>query len=259
LLGCLGAARRDRRQTMKKIMPSVEAPRNSLHLFERLTEALDIGLALRGSERRLLYSSPTLARLARPWGSVAAWWDTMLPALPATLRRMETTLDPAAAAKLCEAAILDPDGKPHRFRLVCGAAPPEHHAAGILLALEVDRTNGALVAERARRSDDEAPPIQVAVDADIVDLIPAFLAERRGDAATIEDLLAQENFVALHHLGHRLWGCGAPYGFAEISEIGSCLAWASESRRHDTVRALASRLRDYLTRVLVDGVPTTTA
>lgn len=91
--------------------------------------------------------------------------------------------------------------------------------------------------------------ILVRVDADIADLIPGFLENRRKDVEALTAALIAGSFEDVAMLGHRMKGAGAGYGFQGISEIGRDLERAAAARSAEAARAQIEALRDYLERV----------
>lgn len=98
-------------------------------------------------------------------------------------------------------------------------------------------------------SQDSSGKITVQIDATLEDLIPNFLANRERDVTTLRDALSQENFQAIHLLGHRLKGDGGGYGFEGISQIGGVIEAAALRRDADSIAQQTTALADYLARL----------
>ena len=96
-----------------------------------------------------------------------------------------------------------------------------------------------------------AAPIEVPVDPALEDLIPDFLAHRRGDVDALRDMLPKEDLAGVARLGHNMKGTGRGYGFDEISEIGDAIEQAAKAERRDEISRLTDRLDKYLARVWV--------
>lgn len=73
--------------------------------------------------------------------------------------------------------------------------------------------------------------ITVSVDPDLEDLVPAFLENRRKDAAALAVAAQCGDLKTVRLLGHRMKGDGGGYGFQIISEVGEALEQAA--RRED--------------------------
>jgi HPt (histidine-containing phosphotransfer) domain-containing protein len=67
----------------------------------------------------------------------------------------------------------------------------------------------------------------VSIDADLEELVPGFLENRRKDAATLARAARTGDVKTVRLLGHRMKGDGGGYGFPEISEIGEALEQAA--------------------------------
>ena len=93
--------------------------------------------------------------------------------------------------------------------------------------------------------------ILVQVDADLEDLIPAYLQNRRKDADAIGEALEKQDFEAIRVLGHTMKGTGGGYGFDAITDIGRALEESAKSRNVQAIRQEVAALLDYLQAVEV--------
>lgn len=89
----------------------------------------------------------------------------------------------------------------------------------------------------------------VTVDADLRNLIPGYIQNRRNDAGKLEGALAAGDMEAVAGIGHRMKGTGSSYGFAGITDIGIRLEDAGKKGERDRVLPLVAELRSYLDRV----------
>ncbi len=80
------------------------------------------------------------------------------------------------------------------------------------------------------------------VDADLAELIPGYLANRRRDVEAIAVALEHADYENVRHLGHNMKGSGAGYGFDRISEIGASLEQAAVGRELEQIRLCAAEL-----------------
>lgn len=94
--------------------------------------------------------------------------------------------------------------------------------------------------------------VVVHVDADVGDLVPVFLGNRRSDAADITSLLGKGKFEEIGRIGHSMKGTGGGYGFDAISEIGNDLENAARMRDNKKIAELNKRLVAYLQNVKVE-------
>jgi adenylate cyclase len=93
--------------------------------------------------------------------------------------------------------------------------------------------------------------ITVRPDAEIRQLVPAFLAHRRRDVSLLAAALAARDFATIRTLGHTIKETGRGYGFDGITEIGSALERAAHHEDGDAVHNRISHLSEYLHRVHV--------
>jgi len=81
------------------------------------------------------------------------------------------------------------------------------------------------------------------------DLTPAFLANRRRDAAAILEALERGDFEIVTSLGHGMKGAGGSFGFQPITDIGAALEEAAGNEDDVLARKVLRELHSYL-----DGV-----
>lgn len=91
----------------------------------------------------------------------------------------------------------------------------------------------------------------VQVDADMAELIPRFLENRRKDVAAIPAALERGDYDAVRTIGHDMKGTGAGYGFDEITALGAALEQAAKDGHRQEIRRLRDALATYLERVEV--------
>jgi len=98
-------------------------------------------------------------------------------------------------------------------------------------------------------SDSAEEKIIVLVDRDLEGLIPRFMDNRRNDIVTLGMAVAQDDYETVGSLAHGLKGCGAGYGFHEITEIGVGLELAAKANDRQEIQKWIDRLAEYLIRV----------
>lgn len=91
--------------------------------------------------------------------------------------------------------------------------------------------------------------IAVRVDADIRNLVPHFLENRRKDLEFIRGAVDSGDFDAVRTLGHNLKGVARGYGFDDLTELGLQLQEAASASDRSRILQLHQRLSDYLERV----------
>ncbi len=106
-------------------------------------------------------------------------------------------------------------------------------------------------ARASQPNGDAAARIIVEADPDLEDLVPEFLARKRGEVVTIAAALERRDYAALGAFAHRIKGEGGGFGFAAISEIGAALELAARERDAAAAHRQVEALADYLRRVQV--------
>lgn len=91
--------------------------------------------------------------------------------------------------------------------------------------------------------------IIVQVDAELEDIIPAFLEEMHENVRAMQEALKKCDYETLQHLGHKTKGTAGYYGFDAICNIGTSLDQAAKTRDSEEVRNLVDQLSTYLKRV----------
>lgn len=99
----------------------------------------------------------------------------------------------------------------------------------------------------ARHQDtNSTDKIIVRIDADLQELIPGFLENRRRDLTKLETALEHHDTETIRLLGHRMRGDGGGYGFHEISAIGDALEKAGINDDWMTITEQIGQLYNYL-------------
>jgi HPt (histidine-containing phosphotransfer) domain-containing protein len=86
------------------------------------------------------------------------------------------------------------------------------------------------------------------VDPELRDLIPEFLAHKRGDTRAILSGVSREHvdFEGLRGIGHKLKGEGGSYGLDAISRFGAEIEQAARNHDVEAIRRGAIELAAYL-------------
>ena len=84
------------------------------------------------------------------------------------------------------------------------------------------------------------------MDANLAELVPGFLENRRSDLDAIASALARADYENVRILGHNMKGSGAGYGFNRITELGASLEQAAGRCESEQIRARAAELSRYL-------------
>lgn len=88
--------------------------------------------------------------------------------------------------------------------------------------------------------------IIVTIDADLEDLIPDYLENRRQDCQAVLQGLENGDYEGIRVLGHTMKGTGGGYGFDAITDMGQALEEAAKQPDPAAIRAVVAQLEDYL-------------
>jgi HPt (histidine-containing phosphotransfer) domain-containing protein len=100
-------------------------------------------------------------------------------------------------------------------------------------------------------SDHPNGRIVVRIDADIAELVPTFLENRRKDVTNLRAAIVSRDFRTLQLRGHSMKGAGGGYGFDRISEIGAELETCARTEDLDCASRWVDELEAFLDRVEV--------
>lgn len=94
-------------------------------------------------------------------------------------------------------------------------------------------------------------PIIIPVDDVVIDLIPRYLENRRGDVQALRAAIAQGDFDTIRRLGHSMKGSGGGYGLDAVTDMGRGLEEAGKAQDGDAAGQWLEKLEDFLERVQV--------
>ena len=93
--------------------------------------------------------------------------------------------------------------------------------------------------------------IIVVCDADLADIIPEYLENKRGECSRLKQLAAQRDFEEIRTIAHGMKGSGGCYGFTPISDIGRAMEAAAKAGNLADILAQVDELEAYLNRIKV--------
>jgi len=91
----------------------------------------------------------------------------------------------------------------------------------------------------------------VCVDAELADLIPGFLKNRRRDVKSLLEALNTGDYQTIQTVAHQLKGVGGGYGFDVITTIGGAIEQAAQQEIVVEIRKRIRELAAYLAQVKV--------
>ena len=93
--------------------------------------------------------------------------------------------------------------------------------------------------------------IKVEVDADLQDLIPQFLENRKKDLETLRGLVEKKDIEGLAALAHKIKGAAAGYGFAALSHYAAQIEVAAKKNDFTPIPQLVSEMKGHFENVEV--------
>ena len=90
------------------------------------------------------------------------------------------------------------------------------------------------------------------VERAILELIPAFLNNRKREVESLRHALVTGDFELVRQLGHRMRGVGGSYGFEYVTLLGRRLEHCGRERDVDLLGELVSEYADYLSTVRIE-------
>ncbi|MGZ3774810.1 MAG: Hpt domain-containing protein [Pseudobdellovibrionaceae bacterium] len=97
--------------------------------------------------------------------------------------------------------------------------------------------------------------IKVEIDADLEDLIPQFLENRKKDIEVLQQLIEKNDLTALAQLAHKVKGAATSYGFAELGELASQIEMQAKSNQSHQLPELIQKMKTHFLKIEVHYVP----
>ena len=97
----------------------------------------------------------------------------------------------------------------------------------------------------------EGQKIIVRVDAELSELVPAFLVNRGMDIQLMHKALKTGDYEIIERTGHGMKGAGSGFGFDAVTEIGACIEAAAKNKDWEVIQKAIDELGNYLQRLEV--------
>ena len=94
--------------------------------------------------------------------------------------------------------------------------------------------------------------IIVQIDADLEDIVPSFLENRKKDLEQIEIFLKEKDWGHIESIAHKLAGNAGSYGFNELGEIGIKLEEACQQAQFEEIKKYCDQYYQYMDNVKVE-------
>ena len=97
----------------------------------------------------------------------------------------------------------------------------------------------------------ECQKVIVRVDAELAELIPAFLENRGADIQLMHKALKIGDYEIIERTGHGMKGAGSGFGFDAVTEIGTRIETAAKGKDWEGIQKAVNELGTYLQRLEV--------
>ena len=97
----------------------------------------------------------------------------------------------------------------------------------------------------------EMQKAKVEIDADLQDLIPQFLENRKKDIESLKALVQQNDLEAIGQLAHKMKGAAAGYGFVQLSEYAAQIESAARAKISDPIPQLLDKMKAHFENIEV--------
>jgi CheY-like chemotaxis protein len=105
------------------------------------------------------------------------------------------------------------------------------------------------IREEPSKASSPGERIQVSAKAGLKDLIPRYLANRKGDLAALAEAVKKGDLPKAMSIGHGMKGSGGGYGFPRITEIGQSIERYAAAHDGEGIYRQMCELEDYLSRL----------
>ncbi len=96
--------------------------------------------------------------------------------------------------------------------------------------------------------------IPIDIDADLQELIPKFLDNRRIDILSLKSFINENDQTAIAHLAHKIKGSAAGYGFIGLSEMALDIENALKSHEPEKLPKIADEMTSYLEKIEISYI-----
>ncbi len=95
-------------------------------------------------------------------------------------------------------------------------------------------------------------PRIVTIDADLEEIVPGFLENRKKDLIQIEEHIQSSSWSHIESIAHKLAGNAGSYGFNDLGEIGAALEEACQSNDINAIKDYCNQYKEYMDSLQVE-------
>ena len=96
--------------------------------------------------------------------------------------------------------------------------------------------------------------VKVEIDADLQDLVPQFVENRKKDIVSLQTLVEKKDLEGIAQLTHKIKGAAAGYGFNELSEIAAQMEKASKNNDNASLDGLVKKMESHFLNIEIQYV-----
>ena len=96
--------------------------------------------------------------------------------------------------------------------------------------------------------------VKVEIDADLQDLVPQFVENRKKDIMSLQKLVQEQDLEGIAQLSHKIKGAAAGYGFNELSEIAAQMEKASKGGESSKLESLVQKMETHFLNIEIKYV-----
>jgi HPt (histidine-containing phosphotransfer) domain-containing protein len=93
------------------------------------------------------------------------------------------------------------------------------------------------------------------IDADLQDLIPQFIENRRRDILDLQKLIEAKDARSIALLAHKIKGSAAGYGFKDLSMLASDLENAVKNNDFHSLEMISKKMKFHMDNIEVKFIP----
>ncbi|AFY00006.1 hypothetical protein Bdt_0297 [Bdellovibrio bacteriovorus str. Tiberius] len=101
----------------------------------------------------------------------------------------------------------------------------------------------------------EMSKVKVEIDADLQDLIPQFIENRKKDIESLSALVEKNDLQSIAQMAHKIKGAAAGYGFAELSDLAAQMEVAAKKNDAAPLPDLVKKMRIHFLNIEIHYVP----
>lgn len=96
--------------------------------------------------------------------------------------------------------------------------------------------------------------VKIEIDADLQDLVPQFVENRKRDLESLQQLVLKKDIEAIAQLAHKIKGAAAGYGFNELSDLASQLEKAAKAKDEAPLENLVQKMKAHFSNIEIQYI-----